>query len=190
MSSRWFACIVQQTAETLALGLGWSSSHVVAGLNGSRSRRGRTPDVRRTGPSSILKARPAKGPFTSAGSVDLFVRLGVHALDGRNIQRRGQEIDNGVEQLLHAFVLVRRTAEDGNHAAADGRLADDRAQIWSAGISSPSRYISMISSSKQRYGIDELFPVLVGKIRHVLGDGLHAHILTQIVVDRRRHPCR
>ncbi len=171
---------VQQTAETLALAAD-GVHRCFAGLNGA----GVDTDERQASDERVrhhLEDETGKGAVHVRGESDLFVRLGVHADNGRNIQRRGQEIDNGIEQLLHAFVLVRRTAEDGNHAAADGRLADDRAQTVGGDLLAFQIHLRDLIV-KERYGIDELFPVLGGKIRHVLGDGLHAHILTQIVVE-------
>ena len=171
---------VQQTAETLALAADGVHRRF-AGLNGA----GVDTDERQTSDERVrhhLEDETGKGAVHVRGESDFFVRLGVHADNGRNIQRRGQEIDNGIEQLLHAFVLVRRTAEDGNHAAADGRLADDRAQTVGGDLLAFQIHLRDLIV-KERYDIDELFPVLGGKIRHVLGDRLHAHILTQIVVE-------
>ncbi len=53
---------------------------------------------------------------------DLTVRID-HA-DAAVLAGEGQVVDDAVEQLLHAFVLERRAAEDRHELAGDGALAD------------------------------------------------------------------
>src|SRR5438270_13323857 len=43
-----------------------------------------------------------------------LVRIGIHAFGRRNIQRAWEVIDHGVDQVLHAFILERRTRNDGH----------------------------------------------------------------------------
>jgi len=51
----------------------------------------------------VLRGRPR----------DLVVRLRVGALDGRDVERARQVLDDGVEQRLHALVLERRAEQHG-----------------------------------------------------------------------------
>src|SRR5690606_31793952 len=56
---------------------------------------------------------------------DLFLfGVRIDALDRRNIDRRGQIIDDRVEQRLYALVLERRAAQHGEERAVQNRLAD------------------------------------------------------------------
>src|SRR4051812_27718790 len=50
------------------------------------------------------------------------------AVDRLDLQRRGQVVQDGVQQRLHALVLECRAAEDGRHLDREGRLADRRLQ--------------------------------------------------------------
>ena len=58
------------------------------------------------------------------GLADDFVALVVHALDGRNVQRARQIIDDSVEQRLNALVFERRAAQHREERAGDDGLAD------------------------------------------------------------------
>ena len=71
-------------------------------------------------------------------TLDLGIGLGVDALDGRNIGRRRQVLDDGVEQRLHALVLEGRAAEHREELDRDRALADQRADLVVVGIL-PSR---------------------------------------------------
>ena len=55
--------------------------------------------------------------------------LRVEPLHGRDVERRRQEIDDGVEQRLHALVLERGPAQHREHRHADGALAHGRADL-------------------------------------------------------------
>ena len=72
----------------------------------------------------ILKARPENGSdrlgLRSSGVSPSVAR----ALDRRNVQRRRQEVHDGVEHGLHALVLERRAAQDRVGLAGDGGAAD------------------------------------------------------------------
>ena len=57
-----------------------------------------------------LKASAANGRLGIGGTLDLFVGLEVDALDRRDVERRGQEVDDRVEQRLDALVLERGAA--------------------------------------------------------------------------------
>src|SRR5215218_200347 len=48
------------------------------------------------------------------------------ALDGRNVERRREVVDDRVEQRLHALVLEGGAAEDGRELEAEGGFADRR----------------------------------------------------------------
>ena len=180
-----------RSAETLALAAWTVLIDRFAGLNGA----GIDTDERQTCPTNgsviTLKTRRGRtGAVHVRGESDLFVRLGVHADNGRNIQRRGQD-NRQRHRAASARLCSCRTYRRGREPCltADGRLADGRAQTCRRGSPRLPDTSPRSHRQSQRYGIDELFPVLGGQIRHVLGDGLHAHILTQIVVDKRRHPC-
>ena len=57
-------------------------------------------------------------------AVDVLVAAHVGAVGGRDVERRRQEVDDGVEHRLHALVLERRAAQDRHEVVADRALAD------------------------------------------------------------------
>ena len=59
----------------------------------------------------------------------LLLLLRERAHDGRQVQRRGEEVDDRVEQRLHALVLERGAAEHRLDLALDGRLAQRAHQL-------------------------------------------------------------
>ena len=96
----------------------------------------------------ILKASAANGSSSSAGARQLLVRLGIDALDRRDVERRRQVVDDRVEQQLDALVLERRAARAPARACpAIVALAERGARARSAVGSLPSRYFAISSSS-------------------------------------------
>jgi hypothetical protein len=61
----------------------------------------------------ILKASIDKRLFVGRMTGDFGFGLGIDALDRRNIERRRQIFDDGVEQWLHALVLESRPQNIG-----------------------------------------------------------------------------
>ena len=61
-------------------------------------------------------------------ALDLGLGLDVDALDRRNVGRRRQEVDDAIEQRLHALVLEGRATEHREELAVDRALADQPAE--------------------------------------------------------------
>ncbi|MPM18508.1 hypothetical protein SDC9_64920 [bioreactor metagenome] len=51
-------------------------------------------------------------------------RFGVNSLYGRNVERRGHVVDDGIEQLLYTLVPVGGAAYDRDHFVGDGGGTD------------------------------------------------------------------
>ena len=62
--------------------------------------------------------------FVRRRTAVLLVAVHLHALNIRNVERRRQIVDNGVEQRLNALVLERRTAANGHERLVQRPLAD------------------------------------------------------------------
>ena len=75
-----------------------------------------------------LAVRSDQSPtFTFSGTA-----IGSPPLDGRNVHRRRQETDHGIQQWLHTLVLEGRSAENRRQLDGDGSLADRRFQLFIA----------------------------------------------------------
>src|SRR5207248_4817344 len=67
---------------------------------------------------------PGERLVVRAPAHDGLIRAHLDAVDRRDIRRRRQIVDDGVEKRLHPFVLERRAAQDRNESAVDRALAD------------------------------------------------------------------
>ena len=120
-------------------------------------------------------------------SLLLFARVGVDALDVVDVERAGKEGDDGVEQELHALVLVGRTAEHGDGFRLEAALAEARDDLLFREIARLEELLHELIVGGCRL-FDELCAVLVGDVHHVFGDGLLAEVLAEVVIiDLRLH---
>ena len=107
--------------------------------------------------------------------------LGVDALDRRDVERAGQIVDDGVEQLLHALVLVRGAADDGHHLDRDGGAADGGADLVRRHFLALKVHLhDLVVEVADR--LQHLVAVLLRLLEHVRGYLLNAHVLAQIVI--------
>ena len=118
----------------------------------------------------------------------LLLGLGVDTLDGGYVQRRGQERDDRVEQLLHTLVVERRTAEHGHERHVDRSLADCGDKLVGGdriGVLEELLHQGLVRSGNL---LDELRTPLGGLGLHVVGDLLQHEVvadgLVVEVVDR------
>jgi hypothetical protein len=75
----------------------------------------------------ILNASALNGSSSDALRTGLAVVLaldGLEAVHGRHVQRARQEVDDGVQQRLHARFLNEEPQRTGGHLRRAGRLAD------------------------------------------------------------------
>src|SRR6185437_693506 len=121
-------------------------------------------------------------------ALDLGAGLDVDALDRRNVDRRRQEVDDAVEQRLHALVLEGRTAEHREELRVDGTLADQPAERvlvrhFAVEIGLGRRIVHLDG------GLDELFAVFDGTILEVVRNVDDVPLRAQlfIVPDKRIH---
>jgi hypothetical protein len=84
-------------------------------------------------------------------------------LDGGDVERRGQEVDDSVEQRLDALVLERCAADDGGDRVRDARLAQ-------RGLDLVDRDLLVLEELHHQLvvvlggGLDELVPVHLGVV--------------------------
>ena len=125
MSSRLLACISSMRPTRSFLSL-VELSTVRAGLDlaGIDAAEGDRADERVV---HDLEGEHREGLGVVGMTHDLLAGVDVDALDAAAIDRRGQIVDDRVEQRLHALVLERRAAEDRNEGDLPDRLADQRA---------------------------------------------------------------
>jgi hypothetical protein len=132
---------LQDAADALALALG-AVLHVRAG----GQRTGIDPEEGELTDERVVhdlerERRERLAVVRVALELDLRV-VDVVPDDGRHVERRREEVDDRVQQLLHALVLERRAVEHRDQAPATVALRI-APRSSSSEISSPSRYFSI-----------------------------------------------
>ena len=169
----------QDAAETLALALGGVYDGLArvdrAGID---AEEGELADI---GVGHNLERQRGEGRAVVGGTLLHLAGLRVLALDGRDVQRARQVVDDGVEQLLDALVLIRGAAYDGHHLYRERGAADSGANLVRGHFLALEvelhDFVVEIA-----HGLEQVVAVLLGEIAHILGDVLDAHILAQIIV--------
>ena len=114
-------------ADTLALAAA-CVEHVRTGIELARVNADES-QTSHEGVGGDLEGQAAERILLRSVADLLLLGLGVHARHGRNVQRRRQERHHVVEQLLHALVVERRTAEHRDDLHGDRGLADGCEQL-------------------------------------------------------------
>ena len=110
---------------------------------------------------------------------------GLEPLDGRDLERRGEQLDDRVEQRLHALVLEGGAAEDGRHLdverGAVERLRDPLVRDLLVVQVRLEQLVVVVGA-----GLDQVGAVLVSELLEVLGDLLVVELGAQLVLPDER----
>ena len=109
--------------------------------------------------------------------------IGVYALNCGNIERRRHKVNNCVEKLLNALVSVRSTAGYGYELILDSTLSDSLLDFLGREIRA---FVLEVTVHKVVVKLGNRFKqsrsVLLCLIKHIRGDFLNAHILSEVVI--------
>ena len=108
-------------------------------------------------------------------------RVGVHAGDGRDVERRRQIVDHAVEHRLHALVLERRAADHGEQLHRDGAGADRRLDLLGADLLLAEILLHQVLVHLGE-PLDHLLPILLDLGEQIDRDLLGRERLAQAVV--------
>ena len=111
----------------------------------------------------------------------LLARLRIDTSDRRDIRRCRHEVDDGVEQGLHALVAVGRAAGHGNHLAGDRRLADDLFDVILGDLLAAEVLLHELVVLFGA-GLEQLLAILLRLILHVVRDSDLILDLAEIVL--------
>ena len=170
---------LQDAADALALMLG-GVQHGGTGVEntGVNTDEGQTANER---VGRDLEGKAGERRIIVSMTNIFLAGIGVHTVDRGDIHGGRHVVDDGVEQLLHALVLVGRTANDGNHLVVDGGLTDGLAdEVLRNGLLFERQLHDLVVQVGA--GVNELGAILLSELEHVLGDLLHAHVLAELVV--------
>ena len=174
-------CVHQHdAAHTLARALGGvQDGRALVHRTGIDPEEAQLADV---GVGRDLEGQRGEGSGIVRRAEFLLIRLGVDAVDALLVQRGRHIIHDRVQKLLHALVLIGRTAGNGNHLHSDGRLADRRPDLLDRDLLAREvqlhDLVVLIGN-----GLKQLFAVFCGQIGHVLGDLLLADVLAQLIIE-------
>src|SRR5665647_1336318 len=175
---------LQDAADALALVFG-GVEHVGPGLEraGVDAEVGQLADIwvdgdleGKSGERRVVLCRP-RG----------LVAVGLDAHDWRYVKRRGQVVDDGVHERLHALVLEGGATEHRRDADVQRRLADDLANVVRSDLLALEigleKVVVVIGD-----GLDELETVFVGQRTQIVRDVHDLEVGAQLVlIDVRLH---
>ena len=177
---------LQQAADTLVLVLG-SVDHVGTGIKLARVHT-QVRELTNEGVGHNLEGQSREGSLRVGFAGVFLASLGVGALDGRNVARSRQVIDNGVEEFLNALVLVSGTHKDRVDLASDYTLAQSSLELFNGELFVHEDLLHEIVVAVG-CGVHELLAVdgcIVGKLGR---DGIHRLGVGHALVIGLEVPC-
>ena len=130
---------------------------------------------------SDLESQSSKRSIVRRRTGLLFLSLGIHALDVRDIGRSGHIVNDSVQQLLHTAVLVGRATDNGNQSICNGFLADSLLQLLAGDLLALKVLLHQLFVVLGN-SLDQNVTVLFSLLDHILGDRLGTHIVAHVVV--------
>ena len=130
---------------------------------------------------SDLEGQSCEGSVVGRRTGLLLFGLRIHTLDVLDIGRCGHIVNDSVQQLLHAAVLVGRTTDNGNQSICNGLLADSSLQFLTGDLLALEVLLHQLFVVLGN-SLDQNVTVLFSLLDHILGDRLGAHVVAHIVV--------
>ena len=128
-----------------------------------------------------LKCQSGEGLVVGRMPFHLFLGLGIDTLDSGDVGGGGHIVDDGVEQLLHALVLIGRAAGHGHHGVGQGGLADAGLDLLD-GQRLAGKILLQQGVVLLRNMLQQLLMIHLRVVGHIGGDLLHPNVLAQIVI--------
>ena len=114
-------------------------------------------------------------------SFNLFACLRVNTLDRRNIERRGHIVNDSIEELLYALILIGSTAGYRNDLVIDCCLSEYCLDFFNGDFFTFEvlihKFLVLLSNC-----LDESIVVFLSLLLHVVRNLFHTHVLTEIIV--------
>ena len=170
---------LQDTADTLVVIL----DRVVDGgacvqRTGVHTEEAELTDIR---VSHDLEGQSCERLVVRGDTILLLAGLGVGALDGCNIGRSRHVVNNGIQQLLNAAVLVGGATDNGHDLVRDGSLTQSSldfflGQLLAFQVLHHQLFVGLGNS------LDQLVMVLLSLLLHILRNRLNADIIAHVII--------
>ena len=170
---------LQDAADTLLLVL-CAVEHRSTGVEhtGVHADKGQPAHI---GIRGNLECQRGEGGVVVRRAGVLLLGVRVDAVDGGNVNRRGHEVHDGVQQLLHTLIFVRGAAGHRDNLVVDGALPEHLAdQILGDGLLLQRQLHDLVGEVGA--GVDEFGAVFLRQLHHIGRDLLHAHVLAHLVI--------
>ena len=130
---------------------------------------------------SDLEGQSCEGSVVGRRTGLLLFGLRIHTLDVLDIGRCGHIVNDSVQQLLHAAVLVGRTTDNGDQSVRNGLLADSSLQFLTGDLLTLEVLLHELFVVLGN-SLNEDVTILLSLLLHILRNRLGAHIVAHIVV--------
>ena len=169
----------EDTTQALALAFG-GVVHGVTGVDNT-GVHAEVAQLAHEGVSHNLECQRRERSGIVSHALALLLGTGDDTLDGRDIGGGRHIVNDSVQHLLDTLVTVRRTANNGNNLIVDGGLTQGSLQFLD------SRLLALKVLHHEVIvgfgdGLHHLGMVFLSQLLHILGNGLHAHILTLNII--------
>ena len=133
------------------------------------------------GVCSDLECQCCERLIVAGNSLALLTCIRVNTLDVGNVDRRRHIVNDSVEQLLYALILVGSTTSNRNHCVSDGGLSDNSLHLFDGDLLISEELLSQIVINFCEV-LDQVSSVLLCLFLHILGDIFTSDILAQIII--------
>jgi hypothetical protein len=127
-----------------------------------------------------LESQSSEGLVVGGFPLELFARLGIDAINRRNIQRRRQVIHDRIQQLLDALISVGSSAGHRNEFVLDGAFPDGGFELLYGGLLAFQVFFHQ-PVVHLGGGLDHLFAVFLCEVHHVLRNIANVDLRTHLV---------
>ena len=114
-------------------------------------------------------------------SFNFFACFGVNTLDRRNIKRRGHIVNDCIEELLYALILIRCTTGYRNDLIVNRCLSEYSLDFFNGDFFTfevlVHKFLVLLSNS-----LDECIVIFLSLLLHVVRNFFHTHVLTEIII--------
>ena len=116
-----------------------------------------------------FESQGREGGIVICGAGILLLRARDGALDSRDIQRRGQQLDDIVEHGLHAFIAIGRAAANRDDLAGNRALSQARNDLFSRELFAVKEFLHQLVAG---FGgrLDQFLAVFFGLLQHICRD--------------------